>query len=355
MDDFFNDFTRYGSVLGAAITFFSLGYAFARYALKQQVETLKKDLASETSALTDNFTQGTSLWLRDEIHFLPIIDRPRDDYRLPTLVIGNLKGGVGKTTLSSNIAACLALRGKRVLVLDLDWQGSLANVFNTMALVDATRSDIDALFCETASGETVLAKSRTGGTIPPTLSYVPAYKGFGDTENQMMIKWIRGQLPFDAHYLLANCLLTREVKAEFDVIVIDTPPRMTTGLVNALSIGTHVIIPTVLDETSGEAAAAFLKTVHSFKAYNPRLRVAAIVGCITKWGTKLTTTEEEARENLIQRANEQAFEGEKLVSDVWIPRREPIAAAAGRAIASLEDSSVRELFQKLIDDIGLEI
>jgi Mrp family chromosome partitioning ATPase len=62
--------------------------------------------------------------------------RPPQDYdelmkqqrKKPIIMVANLKGGVGKTTLTANLAACFSAAGKRVLLVDVDYQGSLSNM-----------------------------------------------------------------------------------------------------------------------------------------------------------------------------------------------------------------------------------
>lgn len=321
--------------------------------LERKVKDLKTKLQQANLTLADTFKQGSQLWMRQKRVPLPDLAARRAKYGMPVVAVGNLKGGVGKTTITTNIAACLADQGSRVLVLDLDWQGSASNVFNNMADIDEVPSDIDALFDPAADGETCLSKVRTGGRIPPRLSYIPTYKKFSETENFVMIEWLAHKLPFDAHYLLLNCLLTKEVKNRFDVIVIDTPPRMTTGLVNALTAATHLLIPTVLDETSGEATAAFLQTASEFKEYNEKLSVTGIVGSITRVGTKLHPIEMGAKKTIQTRAANLGFKGKSIVLDTWIPRRDAIAEAAGRGLAYSSDKEVRDIFRSLVKEMGL--
>ncbi|MGE6698319.1 ParA family protein [Hyphomonas sp. NPDC076900] len=342
----------------------SLGFAAGRYSNGGEIRKLKAELdkrkvisQTETAALKDAFEQGADFWLKRDVKKFPDFDLRRENFAIPTVVVSNLKGGVGKTTITANLAAYFAAKGKRVLILDLDWQGSLANVFNTLRDADSALSEINQVFSPDADGSTLLSLIRWGGRIPDDLCYVTTYKSFSDTENQILVQWIRGDLPFDAHFLLANVLWTQAVKGRFDVVLIDTPPRMTAGLVNALSCASHLIVPTVLDETSGEAAAAFIQTADKFaQRYNPQLRIAGIVGSLTTRRPSLTASEERSRTDLVSRVDrlKLRYTGDELVANVWIPKKAAFADVAGRSIAYSSNSEVKLLFDQLAIELKMD-
>ncbi|MEZ6010658.1 MAG: AAA family ATPase [Hyphomonas sp.] len=364
MESFLEDFKEVGGVFLTVTGIFSVGFAAGRFSNRSQInrlhrenEKLKESVQTETSALKDAFEQGADFWLRDKVHRFKDYELKRERYALPTIVVSNLKGGVGKTTITANLAAYYAAREKRVLVLDLDWQGSLANVFNNLSDADNASSDINRIFDPQANGLVVVGNLRSGGRIPKNIWYVTTYKPFSDIENQILVNWIRNDYEFDAHYLLANALWSSEVKERFDVILIDTPPRLTAGLVNALSCGTHLVVPTVLDDTSAEAAAAFVQTADRFATrYNPNMRIAGIVGSLTMRGPSLSKTEEQARRDLVARIDQLRvrYSGEQLMASTWIPRKAAFAAAAGRGIAYSQSPEVRPIFDAVVADLRMD-
>jgi chromosome partitioning protein len=66
-------------------------------------------------------------------------------------------------------------------------------------------------------------------------------------------------------YLLAEALLDPHVQASFDLVIIDAPPRLTTGHVQAMCASTHVLIPTIIDNLSGDAVARYVDQIATHK------------------------------------------------------------------------------------------
>ncbi|WP_018997916.1 ParA family protein [Hirschia maritima] len=322
---------------------------------KEEIDRLSSNLEAESGATQDSFTQSSEVWLKNNKNPVTFPDYAsrKHKYSIPTIVISNLKGGVGKTTVSTNLATTIASKGKRVLFLDLDWQGSATRAFSTLGRLTERRSDIDQVFAETANGILIKSLARTGYDLPQGLSFVPTYKQFAAKENECMIKWLKGSYEFDAHYLLSKALLDPVIHEEYDAIVIDTPPRITTGLVNALTCATHLIIPTILDDISAEAAESYISSIERFKVYNSSLRISKIIGCMTYNGTKLNQTEENARKSIIRRAKSENLQTNTLIANQWIPRRSAIQQAAGNHLAVMRNKEIREIFDNIYQELDL--
>ena len=91
--------------------------------------------------------EGRGIWLSKPIQH-PAHYKMRLRGSKPIMVVGNLKGGVGKTTVASNLAAHYAIKkGERVLVIDADYQGSISSMMFTKSLSLKLASKINASQC----------------------------------------------------------------------------------------------------------------------------------------------------------------------------------------------------------------
>lgn len=111
-----------------------------------------------------------------------------------------MKGGVGKTTLAANFAAYVsATRDKPVLLIDLDYQGSLSNMVMLAIEREEVESRVDWLFEETANLSTM---ERARVHLVPKINrgwLVPANYTFAQLENQLLLKWLLQQPVLDEH------------------------------------------------------------------------------------------------------------------------------------------------------------
>ena len=181
----------------------------------------------------------------------------------PIITVANLKGGVGKTTVAANLAAHYAYQGDRVLFLDLDFQGSSS----AMMLPSNHNPDTAARLVDGGGKDLLLHQVdqlRLSWTPPdrpanwrPNAYGVPADYSLARADNRVMIYWLLQEYQSDPRYYLANALLHPDVQNRYDRIIIDAPPRMVAGQIQALCASTYVLIPTILDRLSAEAVLRF--------------------------------------------------------------------------------------------------
>jgi chromosome partitioning protein len=101
-------------------------------------------------------------------------------------------------------------------------------------------------------------------------------------ENRVMIEYLLQDDQDDGRYRLAKLLLSDEMADSFDVVLIDAPPRLTAGTVNAFCASTHLLVPTVYDLLSAEAVGTFLNSAVVLKhALNHGVDLLGIVGMLT--------------------------------------------------------------------------
>jgi chromosome partitioning protein len=183
------------------------------------------------------------------------------------IAVANQKGGVGKTTTTANLGAALALRGRRVLLVDLDPQGNLTSAFGLEK--DVQRTVADSLLDRRVPLPVVsVPNGAAGNQTAHRLSVVPASVGLASAEAQLMNKLGR-------ELRLRDQLMT--VDEQYDYVMIDTPPSLGVLTINALVAATKVIIPTEARFFSLQGLQMLEESIEEILYLNPRLEVLGIL------------------------------------------------------------------------------
>jgi chromosome partitioning protein len=163
-------------------------------------------------------------------------------------VVFNQKGGVGKSTITCNLAAVAAQQGRRTLVVDLDVQGNASRY----------------LLGEGVAAARAAAHGGAAGFFDQTLKFSLREELHGKLESRHKI------------YKLRDALV--ELAGDFDEIWIDTPPALNFYARSALIAADGCLIPFDCDDFSRQALYGLMEVVQEMQAdHNPSLKVEGIV------------------------------------------------------------------------------
>lgn len=161
------------------------------------------------------------------------------------VAVTNQKGGVGKTTTSVNLGACLAYIGKKVLLVDIDPQG------NATSGVGVEKGDVQQCIYDVLVDD-VDVKDTIKQSKVENLSIVPATISLAGAEIELVPTISR-------EVRLKKAL--EKVKGEFDYIIIDCPPSLGLLTINALTASDAVVIPVQCEYYALEGLSQLLSTV----------------------------------------------------------------------------------------------
>jgi chromosome partitioning protein len=207
------------------------------------------------------------------------------------LAIANQKGGVGKTTTAINLAAALAAKGLKTLLVDLDPQANSSMTF--IEIHDLERTVYDVL-------------SEPGAEVKEIIQPVDGTENLFIAPSTIALAKIEAKLlgELDSYYRLKDSI--KNIRNKYDYIVIDTPPTLGIITVNALVASTHVLIPIQSSYFALEGTDDLLETIDKVKLRaNPRLQ---ILGALLTLFDKRTLLAKDVRKQVKKVFGEKLFD-----------------------------------------------
>ncbi|NLB79562.1 MAG: ParA family protein [Clostridiaceae bacterium] len=247
------------------------------------------------------------------------------------IAIANQKGGVGKTTTAVNLSACLGVKGKKVLVIDIDPQGNTTSGLG-IDKNSVTGSIYDTIINEVPIEETMLETQIKG------LFLSPSNINLAGAEVELVSVFSR-----ETRLKLA----LDEIEDKFDFIVIDCPPSLGLLTVNSLTAADTILVPIQCEYYALEGLSQLMNTVKIVQKHlNKSLRVEGVV-----------LTMFDARTNLSIQVVEEVkkYFGNKVYRTI-IPRNVRLSEAPSHGLPIIlydEKSKGAECYMELADEVIL--
>ena len=189
------------------------------------------------------------------------------------MAVANQKGGVGKTTTATNVAACLGKAGYKVLMLDMDPQGNSTSGFG-----------INKQQLQLTSYNIILGDARISDII-----ITSTFKNVDVAPASIDLAAIEMQLADDADRLSKVRQALAPIKNQYDYIIIDCPPSLGLITLNALGCADSIILPMQCEYFALEGLSQLMDTVRRVKkTSNPNIEVEGVL--LTMYDGRLNLT-----------------------------------------------------------------
>ena len=243
------------------------------------------------------------LAIKDEMLYNMFILKKGDMILGKRIAIFNQKGGVGKTTTNINLPACLALKGKKTLVLDIDPQG------NTTSALGVSKRGLEATVYNILVDKDYDIRNAIIKTDVENLDLIPASVDLAGAEVELV--------QVDQRETALKKGL-EQIKGDYDYIFIDCPPSLGLLTINSLAAVDSVLIPIQCEFYALEGVSQLVSTIDLVKkSLNPELEIQGVILSMFDGRTNLSA-------QVVQEVKK--YFGDKVYTTV-IPRNVRLAEA----------------------------
>ncbi len=262
----------------------------------------------------------------------------RHNLRVPIWGVVNQKGGVGKTTTAVNLAAGLALKGHKTLLIDCDPQGNATTGLGLdKAKAESTLYEVFVDAVENPENPTVIREAIS--TVAPNLDLVPATLDLAGAE-PILLNAVGKEM------ILRDALAP--VVRDYEWIILDAPPSLGLLTINILSAADAVLVPMQCEFYALEGLSQLLKTIDIVRRrINPKIHVAKVL--LTMYDTRNRLTFQVTEEV-------RSYFGEKVAKTV-IPRNIRLSESPSfgeAAVKCFPTSKGSEAYMTFVDEVLAE-
>lgn len=238
--------------------------------LQGQMGSYGNELEAERRRIEKALRKDGQTWTEKVLSNAPEFKKLQpESRRTPIISVLNLKGGVGKTTIAANLGAAFDGVGYRVLLLDLDLQGSLTSLFlseSRQAELHARNRLIGDFFAATFDAE-----------FPNLLDYAEPIQSRGESglvpttdqlayaEMNLTIRWLLREGNRDPRFMLRRELHLKRIMGRYDIVLLDCPPLINVSCVNALAASDYVLAPILPSKQATARVPILLRRLKDFR------------------------------------------------------------------------------------------